>query len=95
MRPHSADQVRTDVDAVELLEMRPDVSDRHPARVHRDDFVGETVEVTLVLPYDLRLERAFAFPRHLDIYRADVVRTALSPLPLRSLASPSAPDQGS
>ena len=50
------DQIRRNLDAVEFLEMATDFADRHPARIHRDDFVVEIREPTLVFGDQLRIK---------------------------------------
>jgi len=62
----AADQIRTHVDAVDLLKVRADLAHCHPARVHRQDLVVESVEVALVLGDQLRLEAPVPIARDLD-----------------------------
>jgi hypothetical protein len=62
----AADQVVADVDAVELGEVRLDVTDRQAARVERDDLLVKAGEAALARGRDLRREAALAIPRRLD-----------------------------
>ena len=57
---HAADQVRADIDAVDLVQVRADVADRQAAAVERQDLVVEPDEPPLTLAHDLRLEAAVA-----------------------------------
>jgi hypothetical protein len=66
----AADQVVADVDAVDLSEMRLNVTDRQPARVKRDDLLVKAGEATLALRHDLRRKAALAIPGRLDPNRA-------------------------
>jgi len=63
------DQVVADLDAVQLGQVRLDVAHAHPAPVQRDDLIVEAVEAALMLPDDLRCERALAVTRLLDLHR--------------------------
>jgi hypothetical protein len=58
--------------------VKPDLLIRHPAGVHRDDPIIETIPMRLTLGDDPRIERRVAVPWHLD---ADV--TQLGPQRLR------------
>jgi len=53
---HAADEVATDVHAVDLLEVRGDVARREPTRVQGQDLVVEPLKAALTLADDLRLE---------------------------------------
>ena len=67
---HPADQVAADLDPVDLLQVRLDVSGREAAAVERQDLVVEPFEPPLPLPDDLRLECPLAVPGRLDPHLA-------------------------
>src|SRR6187200_1247871 len=58
------DQVRRDVNAVELLQVAADLAHAHAARIHRDDLVVEVREATLISGDQLRVEGAGPVPRN-------------------------------
>lgn len=64
---HAADQVEADLDAVDLGQVRPDVTDRQPAAVERQDLVVEPDEPPLALADDLRLKAAVTVARRVDL----------------------------
>jgi hypothetical protein len=63
-----ADQVTADLDAVDLGQVRLDVTRRQATRVESKDLVVEALEAPLTLPDDLRLKRPFPITRgtHVD-----------------------------
>ena len=84
----AADQVATDLDAVDLGQVRLDVARRQAARVEREDLVVEALETPLALPHDLRLEAALAIPRRLDPTGPCSVASVFAVEPLRVLPVP-------
>src|SRR5829696_9197599 len=62
---HGADQVRRDIDAVQLVQVALDLPGAHAPRVHRDDLVVEAGEAPLVLGDELRVEARLPIPRDL------------------------------
>src|SRR5207249_8954049 len=72
-----ADQVATDLDPVDLGQVRLDIARRQAARVEREDLVVQTLETPLTLPDDLRLEAALTIPRRLDPQRPVLGRKRL------------------
>ena len=53
---HRADQVRRDVDAIEIAKMSDDLSHAHAAGVHGDDFLVEAKKPPLELGDQVRIE---------------------------------------
>ena len=84
----AADQVMADLDAVELGEVGLDVAHRHPTRVHRDDFLVESVETPLTLRHDLRLERPRPITRLVDPDRPMLGMDRLRGDPVASVTDP-------
>jgi hypothetical protein len=64
---HGADQVRGDLDPVQLAQVALDLPGAHAPRVHRDDLVVEPGEAPLVLGDQLRVEARLPIPRHLEL----------------------------
>src|SRR5205807_10338624 len=64
---HPADQIEADLDPVDLLQVRTDVTDRQPAAVEREDLLVEPDEPPLALFDDLRLEAAVPVARSVDL----------------------------
>ena len=69
---HRRNQLRRDLNAVELAQMALDLPDAHAAGVHRDDLVVEARKAALVLGDQLRLERAAPIARDLQLDLARV-----------------------
>ena len=84
----AADQVVADLDAVELGQVRLDVTNAHPARVHRDDLLVKASEAPLALRHDLRRKAALAIARRLDPNRAMLGRQRLRRRPIPRIAGP-------
>ncbi len=64
------DQVPADVDAVDLVQVRGDVTGRQAAAVEREDLLVEPDEAALALAHDLRRKAAVAVTRRVDRDRA-------------------------
>src|SRR3954451_13465293 len=60
-----ADQVRRDLDAIQLAQMPDDLPGAHAPGVHRDHLVVEAGEPALVLGNQLRIEAGLAIARDL------------------------------
>jgi tetratricopeptide (TPR) repeat protein len=69
---HRADQVRRDVNAVEIAQMADDLAGAHAAGVHRDDLVVEPRKAALVLGDQLRVEACLAVARHRQLDLAGI-----------------------
>ena len=70
-------QIATDLDPVDLGQVRLDVARREPSRGEHEDLVVEARETPLALPDDLRLEAALAIPRRLDPHQSVLGRKRL------------------
>ena len=84
----AADQITADLHAVDLLQVRPDVSDRQPARVERQDLVVEAHKAALALAHDPRLKRAVAIPGRVDPHRPVLGRERLRRRAVARVARP-------
>src|SRR5579872_1474627 len=62
-----ADQVRRDVDAVNLHKMPLDLPNRQATGIHRHDLVVEAGKAALILGDQLRIEGSFPVARHRDL----------------------------
>jgi hypothetical protein len=69
---YRADQVRRDVDAIEIAKMSDDLSHAHAASVHRDDFLVEAGKPPLVLGDQVRIEARPPISRHIQLYPSGV-----------------------
>src|SRR5262249_58305403 len=67
---YPADQVAADLDAVQLGQVRLDISRREPARVEGEDLLVEALEASLALAHQLRLEAAPAVAPRLGLDRS-------------------------
>jgi site-specific DNA recombinase len=73
-----ADQVRRDLDAVELQQVTGDLAGTHASGVHRHDLLVEAGEAPLVFGDQHWVEAALAVPRHLQPDPASVGDHALA-----------------
>src|SRR3954447_10845071 len=74
-----ADRVAPDVDAVELAQMRRDVTDRHPAGVEAEDLVVQPRQPRLTLGDEPGLKAARAIPRGPDLNRPQIGADRFAP----------------
>ncbi len=65
VRDH-ADQVRRDIDALEIAQMTDDFAVAHAAGVHRDDLVIEARKTPLILGDQRRIEARLPIARHIQ-----------------------------
>jgi len=63
---HPADQVTTDADTVDLLQVRGDIARGESAAVEREDLVVEPLKAALALANDLRLKAPVTIARRVD-----------------------------
>ena len=73
---------------VDLLQVGPGVTGRHPPRHQRDDQLVEPPKTALMFRDQLRFERGVAISGHLHAHRAASVWTVLGYEPLRLLPEP-------
>ena len=78
---HRADQIRRDVDAIEIAKMSDDFSHAHAAGVHRDNFLVEARKPPLVLGDQVRIEARLPISRHIQLYPSGVEDTTTVFLP--------------
>src|SRR4051812_20224335 len=83
---HRADQVRRDLDAVELAQVADDLPRAHAPGVHRDDLVVEAWEAALVLGDQLRVEARLPVPGDLELDLAGVGEDALAAVAVAAVA---------
>src|SRR4051794_13763981 len=81
-----ADQVRRDVDAVQLAQVADDLAGAHAPRVHRDDLVVEAGEAPLVLGDQLRVEARLPVAWYRQLDPARVGDDGLAAVPVAAVA---------
>ena len=74
-----ADQIRRDIDPVEIAQMANDLARAHDAGVHRGDLVFEPREAVLVLGDQLRIKPGLAVTRNLQLDLAVSAMTVFLP----------------
>src|SRR5262249_44518761 len=67
-----ADQIRRDLNAIEIAQMADDLARAHATRVHRNDLVVEPRKATLVLGDQLRIKAGLAVTWNLQLDLAAV-----------------------
>ena len=74
-----ADRVLADLRAVDLGEVRRDLTGRQPAGSQRQHDLVDPVQAALPLTHDHRVERAVPVPGDLDLHRTDLGQHSLRP----------------
>jgi hypothetical protein len=83
---HRTDQVRRDVDAVEIVQMPDDLAGAHPSGIHGNDLLVETGEPPLVLRDQLRIEVRLPVARDVERQLAGVRRHRLAAVAVAAIA---------
>jgi hypothetical protein len=82
-----ADQVRRDLDAVQIAQMPRDLARAHAPRVHRDDLLIEAGETPLVLGNQLRVEGGLPIPRDRELDPPGVGQHRLAAVAVAAVAA--------
>ena len=83
---HRADQIRRNVDAVDLAAMPGDLAGAHASGIHRDDLLVEPGKPPLIFRDQLRVEARLAIPRHVQIELARIRRHRLATIAVAAIA---------